>query len=612
MVTVSLWEGLVVDNGGCHGGRECRCRCRWFLCGRQSCLGSPSRHFPLPRLLSAPARAPPAYNTEQDGQTMNHDGGNDGSSSDDDWIKITYILSKDRLAQIQNDDPDITALKVTAGSWIKGAEQSIGKNIILKTIEICFDSVYHVDDSDWFVNLCFGLSYNSTIECLDLCFQQNVNVDVFHLLGPFLYNNRNLRNLKVTCTACRPPRLRDLASVLSKRNNDELKSIRIGWYDSQNRIRTSDTEISEIIDSFQVMNNLSDISFSGTILGRLGCMALSTLLKSPSHKICDLDIQCNDFDIDGMAILCNAINKNKTLQILDVSETDLSTSYCYCLSTVISHPTCTIKTLCLYNAGIQDDGISFLGDALVVNKTLQILELGENDVTLTGWRDFSIGLMNPHSQLKTLGLSNNDIDDEGVIIIAAALEGNTSLRKLDIGQHNRDTPSITSTGLAAFLSILKSNSTLKVLDISSADDINLGTVDEWGSLLSALCDTRSINKTHSSNHTFSTIRWDCKWSDLGVVGKEISDLLSINQLKDKTYVARWKILKYHFYKGSTGIHSIACMHESVLPHAIEWMGRDEFGYSALYDFVRGFPTLFNPSQLHCVASKKRKLPCGIL
>ena len=62
-----------------------------------------------------------------------------------------------------------------------------------------------------------------------------------------------------------------------------------------------------------------------------------------------------------------------------------------------------------------------------------------------------------------------------------------------------------------------------------------------------------------------------------------------------------------FSGGTTGIHALACMHETVLPYTIEWMGRDTHGYSAMFDFVKSFPNLFNVSCGQVKEWKKRKL-----
>jgi len=84
-------------------------------------------------------------------------------------------------------------------------------------------------------------------------------------------------------------------------------------------------------------------------------------------------------------------------------------------------------------------------------------------------------------------------------------------------------------------------------------------------------------------------------------------MLSMNKNPNKAEVARKKILKCHFSEGNSGINALACMHETVMPHAFEWMGRDELGYSSMFRFVQSSPMLFDISRGQPAGSKKRKL-----
>ncbi len=62
------------------------------------------------------------------------------------------------------------------------------------------------------------------------------------------------------------------------------------------------------------------------------------------------------------------------------------------------------------------------------------------------------------------------------------------------------------------------------------------------------------------------------------------------------------------FSGATSIEVFASMETKLLSNAIEWIGRDELGFSLMYQCVRGMPSLFET----VVAakdgiSKKRKL-----
>ena len=47
----------------------------------------------------------------------------------------------------------------------------------------------------------------------------------------------------------------------------------------------------------------------------------------------------------------------------------------------------------------------------------------------------------------------------------------------------------------------------------------------------------------------------------------------------------------HLIGGSTNIQVFVDMTTTMLPSAIEWIGRDKFGFSLMYDVIRAIPTL---------------------
>ena len=253
---------------------------------------------------------------------------------------------------------------------------------------------------------------------------------------------------------------------------------------------------------------------------------------------------------------------------------------------------------------IGDEGISILGDALAVNITLQYLDLAQSRaITQNGWRTFSNCLRNPQSALKELILWDCGMDEQGAAVLATSLAANSSVKTLDL-----DSNDVESTGVVAFFHTLQVGASgLETLLINSVDLEDI-TEEEWCILSCALCDKATIGKTYTSNHTFHT----CSLSEemetcCDCSLQELSILLDLNRNPNKAEVARWKIMKSHFSCGNLGIHAIACMHESVLPHAIEWMGRDKHGYWAMFSFVKSFPTLFDVSQDQREGPKKRKI-----
>ena len=72
----------------------------------------------------------------------------------------------------------------------------------------------------------------------------------------------------------------------------------------------------------------------------------------------------------------------------------------------------------------------------------------------------------------------------------------------------------------------------------------------------------------------------------------IAQLLEINASGSNSYVARQKIVKYHFSDGDKNIETFAVMETSVLPSVMEWIGKDDLGLSLMHRLVHEMSWLF--------------------
>lgn len=213
---------------------------------------------------------------------------------------------------------------------------------------------------------------------------------------------------------------------------------------------------------------------------------------------------------------------------------------------------------------------------MATNKSLKKLTLEdehhEERIGLAGWQGFSQCLRSPISAFEELYFDECLYDLESMRVIVKALAHNTCL---------------------------------KVLNISwSGTHYNVDW--DWECLTGVLCDVTSIDSTYSSNHTLRHVRIanKCPWDN-----DDVSLYLEMNANGSKAVVARQKILIHHFTGRAADIHAFTRMPETVMPHAISWIGRDSLGYSLMFDFVRGDPTLFDISnnRFHVHAGVKRKL-----
>jgi len=202
-------------------------------------------------------------------------------------------------------------------------------------------------------------------------------------------------------------------------------------------------------------------------------------------------------------------------------------------------------------------------------------------------------MRNPDSSLEELNLHSCRIDDDGVAMIMNALEENVSIKRLSLQSNH-----ITSRGLITIFNSLL-NCEISVESMILVDNsINFEelTEEDWRVLSRALCDKSSISSICSSNHKLFLLvlhkRTPKNWLD--EVWSGIKSLLSMNENPNKAEVARQKFLEYHSSDEHAGVSVFEGMPDTVLPNALEWVGRsrDIRTFSIMFNVVQGFPTLF--------------------
>ena len=512
----------------------------------------------------------------------------------------TVDLDRETLRRIESNDPGVVALVINDElDLIEGAGRAIGNSNILRSLTICMRPEY-VGRTDWCEELFRGIASNRSIESLSLVTYSEdriiPNLDIFQILAPFFKHNRNLHLIDVTRCS---PWIKSLALALSKcQKNGQLHCITLSLIDS------TDEEVAALFDSLNDGNHsLLEVNLFHFRLKKMGCIALSNLLKNPVSKVQVLTLQGSNIDGECAAILSNAlVTKNDLIELCLDECYNITAAGWHALSTFLSHPNCSLEKLWLTDTGIGDEGVTYLGDSLAVNKALKSLGMNLNDsITLEGWQAFSKCLRNPNSALEKIRLCGCDLDDESAVSLAWALTGNLSIKELNLGYN----PLITANGwMTIFNYLLSCVPSLKELHISVEDDMTENEMAEletnwqdemdWTVLSRALCDQSSIASTYSSNHTFHTLLDDFGTQSLdGLIPDETLTFLEMNKNLNKAEVARQKILQYHFVGRSANLHLFSRMSLTIMPYALEWIGRNRIEFSLMYVVIRDNPTLFD-------------------
>ena len=266
-------------------------------------------------------------------------------------------------------------------------------------------------------------------------------------------------------------------------------------------------EMAEAIKSLQV----SYQAFTGHVLN-----SLSYFIGS-SSAISKLDLSRNPIqdDEDGLSHLCQALATNTSLVELNLSNCKLhqasgpalrhmlETNKTLTALNLSRNPSIsednvaiiaeglrnnhTIKCLNLCWCGIHDTGMKSLADCLMVNDSLEELDLWNNTISRSpeAARGFS-DMLKRNRTLKKLNVSCCELTDEAVKPLASALEVNSSLEELDLS-NNID---LTDTALVALGESLKRNTRLKTVGIGKYNDHT--TAKGWRQFVQCLKHNHSL------------------------------------------------------------------------------------------------------------------------
>ena len=255
-------------------------------------------------------------------------------------------------------------------------------------------------------------------------------------------------------------------------------------------------KLSGIGSLLQVMNVVTIMDLSGearTFLTKVNC---SAHLKLTGNRLSD----------DDIVHICNTLKTNTTLK-------GMSAAWC----------------------NITEKGCKAIGDALMVNTSLQVLDLSGNSIlagvvhiaeslkhnhslleinvvrcgiTEKGCKAMGYALMENRS-LQVLNLSGNPISDRVAVHIAKSLKHNDSLREINLGNCG-----ITEKGFRGIGDALMVNRSLQVLDLSG-NPISEGAVVH-------------IAESVKHNHSLLEINFGrCGITAEGV--KAITDALMVNR-----------------------------------------------------------------------------------
>ncbi|KAF4097458.1 hypothetical protein G5714_021466 [Onychostoma macrolepis] len=240
-------------------------------------------------------------------------------------------------------------------------------------------------------------------------------------------------------------------------------------------------------------NNLKELNLNNNNLEDSGVKLLCTALLNIKCKLEILSLCKCGLTEESCSALATVLRSNSSLKGLDMSNNNLQDSGVKKLQNGLKNTNCTLKKLRLSDCSITEEGYKALASALRSNPSHLIeLDLTGNDPGQSGVKQLNDLLQDPNYQLKTLRLLKNPAADEACQYVTGIVgknplllrELNLSERELGDTRVNQITAllkdkhcklntlilhkcGLTEESCSALATVLRSNSSLKELDMSN-------------------------------------------------------------------------------------------------------------------------------------------------
>lgn len=175
-------------------------------------------------------------------------------------------------------------------------------------------------------------------------------------------------------------------------------------------------------------------------IGHRGCVALGKCLGDGGNQsLLTLNLNANKLDAKCIGALAEGLRSNTTLHKLCLEYCGLGPDCAPLLATVLASPTTGLTKLLLRGNQIRCSGLRFLSLALRKNKTLQVLDLQDNEIggfppsekDLQVLQALAAHLLE-NTTLTTLLLDMNPLQEIGADTLKEGVDGNKTITALNV------------------------------------------------------------------------------------------------------------------------------------------------------------------------------------
>ncbi|XP_030876374.1 ribonuclease inhibitor isoform X1 [Leptonychotes weddellii] len=174
---------------------------------------------------------------------------------------------------------------------------------------------------------------------------------------------------------------------------------------------------------------------------KLGDQGIATLCPSLLHPSCQIRVlwlwDC-DITTAGCRDLCRVLGAKESLKEMSLAGNVLGDEGARLLCDSLREPGCRLQSLWVKSCSFTAASCQHFGTMLTQNKHLVELQLSNNKLGDSGLQELCQGLSQPGTTLQVLCLGDCDVANSGCASLASLLLANRSLRELDLSNNCMD------------------------------------------------------------------------------------------------------------------------------------------------------------------------------
>ncbi|XP_055037642.2 NLR family CARD domain-containing protein 3 [Misgurnus anguillicaudatus] len=227
---------------------------------------------------------------------------------------------------------------------------------------------------------------------------------------------------------------------------------------------TEETQLTNCLDSTSLKRLLpqllycSKLRMENNVLKEDAMELLGSLLSAKECHIQTLNLAENSISSKGVKPLSRALLVNRTLTVLDLRGNNIGAKGAKTLCEALKINQFLVSVN-LQSNHIEDEGARALADVLQSNRKLTMLNIQKNSIGPDGVKRIAEALVK-NQTLQDLNLSSNQIGDSGMVVLAQALKVNHILHTLSL-----QSSSVSDRGIKALSLALQSNRALSSLNL---------------------------------------------------------------------------------------------------------------------------------------------------